>query len=117
MIIFPAIDLLDGKCVRLKQGLYDQVTKYSDRPEEVARDFKAQGAKWIHIVDLNAAKTGVPTNHEIIGRVVAETGLRIQTGGAFAIWILSSALLKNMVFRDVCWGLLQCVIAHLPKLH
>jgi len=85
MIIFPAIDLLDGKCVRLKQGLYDQVTKYSDRPEEVARDFKAQGAKWIHIVDLNAAKTGVPTNHEIIGRVVAETGLRIQTGGGIRI--------------------------------
>lgn len=103
MIIFPAIDLLDGKCVRLKQGLYDQVTEYSDRPEEVARDFKAQGAKWIHIVDLNAAKTGVPTNHEIIGRVVAETGLRIQTGGG----IRNMDTLKRLIEE---YGVSRCVL-------
>lgn len=81
MIIYPAIDLLDGQCVRLSQGKYDQVTVYSDDPVNIAEGFAAAGAKWIHIVDLNAAKTGIPVNQSIIAAVVKRTGLKVQTGG------------------------------------
>lgn len=81
MIIYPAIDLLDGKVVRLSQGKYDQVTIYSDNPVEVAQQFLEQGASWIHIVDLNAARSGVPANHEIIGQIASRTGLKVQAGG------------------------------------
>jgi len=81
VIIYPAIDLLDGKVVRLRQGKYDQVTVYSDDPIAVAKEFREQGASWIHIVDLNAARSGVPVNHEIIGRIAFETGLKVQAGG------------------------------------
>lgn len=81
MIIYPAIDLLGGKCVRLRQGKYDEVTVYSDDPVSVARDFREKGATWIHIVDLDAARTGRPENHEIIRRIASETGLAVQTGG------------------------------------
>lgn len=81
MIIYPAIDLLDGQCVRLSQGKYDQVTVYSDDPVKVAESFAAAGAKWIHMVDLNAAKTGIPYNQSIIAAVVKNTGLKVQTGG------------------------------------
>lgn len=81
MIIYPAIDLLGGKVVRLRQGKYDQVTVYSDNPIAIAQDFREQGAAWIHIVDLDAARSGIPANHEIIGRIASETGLKVQTGG------------------------------------
>ncbi|MBN1892259.1 MAG: 1-(5-phosphoribosyl)-5-[(5-phosphoribosylamino)methylideneamino]imidazole-4-carboxamide isomerase [Clostridiales bacterium] len=81
MIIYPSIDLLDGKCVRLMQGKYDRVTEYSEDPVAVARGFREQGATWVHIVDLNAARTGRPKNQSIIRRIASETGLAIQTGG------------------------------------
>lgn len=81
MIIYPAIDLLDGQCVRLSQGRYDQVTVYSDDPAAIAAGFAADGAKWIHMVDLNAAKTGIPANQSVIEAVVKQTGLKVQTGG------------------------------------
>ena len=81
MIIYPAIDLLDGQCVRLSQGKYDQVTVYSDDPVKVAEGFAAAGAKWIHMVDLNAAKTGIPYHQSIIAAVVKNIGLKVQTGG------------------------------------
>jgi len=81
MIIYPAIDLLDGQCVRLSQGQYDQVTVYSDNPVKIAEGFAAAGAAWIHMVDLNAAKTGIPYNQSIIAAVVKNTGLKVQTGG------------------------------------
>jgi len=81
MIIYPAIDLLDGKCVRLTQGKYDQVTVYSDDPAAVAQTFADAGSGWVHMVDLNAAKSGIPLNQAIIAAVVRNTGLKVQTGG------------------------------------
>lgn len=81
MIIYPAVDLLDGKCVRLTQGKYDQVTVYSDDPAAMAQTFADAGSSWIHMVDLNAAKTGIPLNQSIIAAVVKNTGLKVQTGG------------------------------------
>ena len=81
MIILPAIDLLGGRCVRLKQGRYDDVTVYNEDPLAQAYEFKEAGASWIHIVDLDAAKSGIPTNHEIIKEIAVKTGLKVDTGG------------------------------------
>ncbi|MBO4407656.1 MAG: 1-(5-phosphoribosyl)-5-[(5-phosphoribosylamino)methylideneamino]imidazole-4-carboxamide isomerase [Clostridiales bacterium] len=81
MIILPAIDLIGGKAVRLKQGDYAQVTVYNEDPLSQAMEFKEAGATWIHIVDLDAAKSGVPTNHEIIKEIAVKTGLKVDTGG------------------------------------
>lgn len=80
-IIYPAIDLLGGKCVRLKQGSYSDVTVYSDDPLEMALTFKEAGARSIHVVDLDAARTGVPANSEIISQIALASGLSVQTGG------------------------------------
>ncbi|MBR3533916.1 MAG: 1-(5-phosphoribosyl)-5-[(5-phosphoribosylamino)methylideneamino]imidazole-4-carboxamide isomerase [Clostridiales bacterium] len=81
MIILPAVDLLGGKCVRLLKGDYDKVTVYNDDPLSQAWEFKEAGAQWIHVVDLDAARTGVPTNHAIIRQIAEKTGLKVDTGG------------------------------------
>ena len=66
MTIYPAIDLLAGRCVRLRQGDYNQVTSYSDDPLAVARLFREAGAGWLHVVDLEAARTGIPVHAALI---------------------------------------------------
>lgn len=83
MNLYPAIDLLGGAVVRLRQGDYDAVTTYGDDPVEVARTFVEAGATWVHIVDLDAARTGAATNRSLIARVAAECAgsARIQCGG------------------------------------
>lgn len=101
MIIYPAIDLLDGKCVRLYRGDYGKVTEYSDDPLKVARAIGDMGAEWIHVVDLNAAKTGRSENRETIRRIAAETRLRVQTGGGIRAMPDIEALLAAGVSRCV----------------
>lgn len=101
MIIYPAIDLLDGKCVRLYRGDYGRVTEYSDDPLRVARAIGEAGADWIHVVDLNAAKTGRSENRGIIHRIAAETGLRVQTGGGIRTMPDIETLLAAGVSRCV----------------
>lgn len=81
MYIFPAIDLYDGKAVRLLRGEYDKMTVYSDNPIEIARDFKQSGASHIHIVDLEGAKTGETPNLEIVTEIAHKTGLFVEVGG------------------------------------
>ena len=81
MYLLPAIDLLDGRCVRLAKGDYNQVTVYNDDPVAQARAFERAGATWIHVVDLNGARTGVPENAPIIRRILAATSLRVEVGG------------------------------------
>ncbi len=81
MQLFPAIDLLDGKVVRLAQGDYDAVTRYSDDPVSQALQFKEQGAKWIHVVDLNGARSGDATNSKVIRDIVERSGLSVEVGG------------------------------------
>ena len=81
MIIYPAIDLYEGKAVRLKQGDYTQMTVYSDDPVSVARGFKKAGATALHIIDLEGARDGKPANHEIIKQIASESGMLIQVGG------------------------------------
>ncbi|MBQ8268763.1 MAG: 1-(5-phosphoribosyl)-5-[Clostridia bacterium] len=81
MKIFPAIDLYEGKAVRLYKGDYAAMTVYSENPVEIALDFKAQGAEWIHLVDLEGARDGDTPNLETIRRIVQESGLRAEVGG------------------------------------
>lgn len=81
MNIFPAIDLYDGKVVRLFKGDYSQMTVYSDNPLGVAKDFEAQGAKYIHMVDLEGAKSGGTPNFEIVSKIAQNTGLFTEIGG------------------------------------
>jgi phosphoribosylformimino-5-aminoimidazole carboxamide ribotide isomerase len=81
MKIFPAIDLYEGKAVRLYKGNYDEMAVYSHNPVEIALDFKAQGAEWIHLVDLEGARDGDTPNLETIRRIVAESGLCAEVGG------------------------------------
>lgn len=81
MIVFPAIDLLAGRAVRLAQGDYDRVTVYNEDPVAQAREFADAGAEWVHVVDLDGARDGVPGNTAVIERIVSEIGIPVQTGG------------------------------------
>lgn len=81
MYLFPAIDLRGGKAVRLLRGDYDKMTVYSDTPLAVACDFKRAGAEYLHLVDLDGAKDGDTPNAEVIGKIVAESGLKVEVGG------------------------------------
>ena len=81
MIIFPAIDLYDKKAVRLFKGDYNQMTVYSENPLEVAKGFKAVGAEYIHMVDLEGAKDGTTPNFDIVASVAKESGLKVEIGG------------------------------------
>lgn len=80
MKIFPAIDIIEGRAVRLFKGDYGQKTEYGS-PLEIARVFKAAGAEYIHIVDLDGAKSGETPNIELISRIAAETGMFVEVGG------------------------------------
>jgi phosphoribosylformimino-5-aminoimidazole carboxamide ribotide isomerase len=79
--LWPAIDLRGGKCVRLLQGDYDRETVFGDDPVAMVRRFVAQGAKRLHIVDLDGAKAGRPVQADLIGRMVAAAGVPCQLGG------------------------------------
>ena len=81
MYIFPAIDLYDGKAVRLFKGDYQQMTVYSENPIEIARDFEAKGAKFIHMVDLEGARDGSTPNLSIVADVAQNTSLFVEIGG------------------------------------
>ena len=81
MYVYPAIDLVGGKAVRLYKGDYAQMTVYSDDPVSVARDFQAAGSKHIHLVDLEGAKSGIPENLETIRSIIRETDLFVEVGG------------------------------------
>ena len=81
MNIIPAIDLIGGKAVRLQKGDYDKVTVYSDDPAEVAKGFAASGAKFLHVVDLDGAKSGKADNYETIKKIIKAADLSVEVGG------------------------------------
>ena len=81
MYLLPAIDILGGKAVRLAKGDYAQVTVYNDNPVEQAKVFEDAGAEWIHMVDLDGARTGEPANIGIVERILAQTSLNVEIGG------------------------------------
>ncbi len=81
MQIIPAIDVKDGACVRLYQGDYDRVTVFADRPAEVARRWENEGARALHVVDLDGAYHGQPRNLKAIGEIIRAVGVPVQVGG------------------------------------
>ena len=104
MDILPAIDLRDGKVVRLQRGDYDLQTTYSDNPMQQAEEFVADGTKWIHIVDLDAARSGELTNTKFIAdicKMLSGTDVKVQSGGGIRDDARIGLLLEAGVSRTV----------------
>lgn len=101
MDIYPAIDLLEGRCVRLVQGDYDRQTAYGDDPVAQARAFQDDGAPWVHMVDLDAARTGEPRNRALIAAVAEAVDVPVQVGGGVREDAAADALLDAGVRRVV----------------
>lgn len=101
MKLFPAIDLYDGKVVRLYKGDYNNMTVYSENPIEIAQDFESKGAKHIHIVDLEGAKDGTTPNLNIIKRIADETQLFCEVGGGIRDIKTVEAYLSNGIDRVI----------------
>ena len=101
MDLFPSIDLRGGKVVRLLQGDYDRETAYGDDPVAVAQGFAEAGARWIHVVDLDAARTGEPLNRDAVAAIAAAVPVPVQTGGGVRTEAAADALLEAGVARVV----------------
>ena len=101
MEIIPAIDLINGNCVRLLQGNYSQVTNFKLDPVKQALEWENLGARRIHIVDLEGAKSGNPTNHEIIYEIAQKLNIPIQVGGGIRSIEIASQLLKKGVEKVI----------------
>ena len=109
MILFPAIDLKDGKCVRLYKGEMDQATVFNNNPSDQAQKFERAGCEWIHIVDLNGAFAGRPINEEPVDEILKSVTIPIQLGGGIRDietienWIkkgVSRIILGTIALRD-----------------
>lgn len=100
MLIYPAIDLFEGKAVRLYQGDYGQMTVYSEDPPALARDFRAAGAKCLHLVDLEGARSGETPNLETV-RALAGCGLFTEVGGGIRSMAVAEAYLSAGVDRVI----------------
>ncbi len=81
MIIFPAIDIKEGKVVRLLQGKFDEVTQYGEDPVDMARHWESKGAQWLHLVDLDGAQTGEIRNLDVIVNIAKTVNIPVQMGG------------------------------------
>ncbi|MDE0117818.1 MAG: 1-(5-phosphoribosyl)-5-[(5-phosphoribosylamino)methylideneamino]imidazole-4-carboxamide isomerase [bacterium] len=101
MQLYPAIDLRGGRCVRLYQGSYDAETAYSDDPVGQAQQFAEAGASWLHVVDLDAARTGDPVNLPVIAAIADAVEVPVQTGGGVRSLDAASALADAGVARVV----------------
>jgi phosphoribosylformimino-5-aminoimidazole carboxamide ribotide isomerase len=101
MKLFPAIDLRDGRCVRLYQGDYDRETRYGDDPAAQARAFAEAGAEWLHVVDLDAARTGDPKNRDVIASICSAVDVPVQCGGGVRDEAAAAALAAAGVARVV----------------
>lgn len=101
MIIFPAIDLYEGRAVRLFKGNYDEMTVYSENPSEIAEDFVRSGATHIHLVDLEGAKTGETPNINIISEIAKNYGLFTEVGGGIRSMEVIDKYVSNGVSRVI----------------
>lgn len=102
MRVIPAIDLLDGKVVRLKKGDYNEVTVYNEQPVKEAETFKKAGFEHIHVVDLNGAREGKFVNLRHIQAIIEELGLSVQTGGGIRSFEDAELLLEAGVRQVIC---------------
>ncbi|WP_026487181.1 1-(5-phosphoribosyl)-5-[(5-phosphoribosylamino)methylideneamino]imidazole-4-carboxamide isomerase [Caldanaerobius polysaccharolyticus] len=100
MIIFPAIDILGGKCVRLTRGDYASPEVYYDSPEQVSDLWKSKGAQYLHVVDLDGAKQGFPVNKAIVQNIVSK-GIKVQVGGGIRRAEYIEEFMDMGVFRVV----------------
>lgn len=105
MIVYPAIDLRNGACVRLMHGRFDQVTRYDDQPAARLAAFAAAGAEWVHIVDLDGAEAGRAVQHRLIGELAGSVAVRIQSGGGVRSEADVQTLLDSGVSRVVVGSL------------
>lgn len=101
MYILPAIDLRDGKCVRLLQGDYGRQIDYHDDPVAQAQDFAGQGARWLHVVDLDGALKGAMENLAVIEEIVRSTSLNVEVGGGIRTAETVKTLLEAGVTRTI----------------
>ncbi|MBD1849864.1 1-(5-phosphoribosyl)-5-[(5-phosphoribosylamino)methylideneamino]imidazole-4-carboxamide isomerase [Leptolyngbya sp. FACHB-711] len=101
MDVIPAIDLLDGKCVRLYQGDYAQSQVFDDNPVAVAQQWAEQGATWLHLVDLDGAKAGHPVNQQAIEAIVQAVSIPVQVGGGLRDRASAADLLRLGVQRVI----------------
>lgn len=107
MFVIPAIDLYDGMCVRLKQGKFDDITIYSKFPEEIAMSFEQDGADLIHIVDLNGALKGEPSNLKTIEKIVKSVNIPVEVGGGIRD-IEKANLYVNLGIKRIIVGTKGC---------
>ncbi|MGQ0824328.1 MAG: 1-(5-phosphoribosyl)-5-[(5-phosphoribosylamino)methylideneamino]imidazole-4-carboxamide isomerase [Actinomycetota bacterium] len=101
MDLYPAIDLRGGRVVRLAQGDYERETRYGDDPVAVAQGFEAGGARWIHVVDLDAARSGQTSNRDVIAGICRAVACRVQCGGGVRTSTAAQSLLDAGVDRVV----------------
>lgn len=99
--IYPAIDIIEGKCVRLTKGDYDTKVVYDDDPLQMVQYFKSKGAEYIHIVDLDAAKNPSNHNRKLIADIITQSGLKVQTGGGIRTEVDVETLLTLGAFRVI----------------
>lgn len=99
--LYPAIDLLGGRCVRLYQGDYERETVYGDDPVAQAQAFEAEGARWIHVVDLDAARSGEPVNRDVVAAIAAGVSVPVQSGGGVRDEAAAESLFEAGVARVV----------------
>lgn len=101
MILFPAIDLKDGNCVRLIQGDFQQSQTFSEQPVETALKWQQQGAEWLHLVDLDGALTGRPENRKVVGEIVKALSIPVQLGGGIRSMAYAEDMLSLGVTRII----------------
>ena len=112
MILFPAIDLKDGACVRLEQGDMARATTFNRDPADQARSFVAQGFTWLHVVDLNGAFEGRSVNGEAVEAILAATDVPVQLGGG----IRDMAAIENWLEKEMARVILGTVAVSEPEL-
>src|SRR5690606_26333226 len=101
MLLIPAIDLRDGRCVRLYQGDFGAETRYDIEPHELLLRYRGLGASWLHVIDLDGAKDGVLANRPVIVALASQSAVRLQVGGGVRSVAVIDDLLRNGVDRVV----------------
>lgn len=101
MQLYPAIDLKNGQCVRLKQGAFKEITVYSDKPEEIAAKWQSKGATYLHLVDLDGALAGHSVNEKVIKKIVDTLSIPIEIGGGIRSEEAIEAMLALGVSRVI----------------
>lgn len=105
MILYPAVDLMGGRCVRLRQGDFDQRTDYSDDPAAALAGFARAGAEWAHVVDLDGARARAPAQHALIASLARQAPLKLQVAGGFRTVDQVAAMLASGAGRVVIGSL------------